>query len=117
MCLTDIVMAPLMPGNAGLESIGSVAANFARQDAEEASTDLRRWMDESPRSSVNDSIVSEYGPANYAEFAAWERIHAERGQREDEARREFRVRLLRRPRRCYRLLRESWKRAFHGSNQ
>ncbi|KAL9036983.1 MAG: hypothetical protein Q9180_003985 [Flavoplaca navasiana] len=84
-------MAPLMPGNAGLESIGSVAANFARQDAEEASTDFRRWMDESPRSSVNDSIVSEYGPANYAEFAAWERVHAERGQREDEARRKFRM--------------------------
>lgn len=101
-----------MPGNAGLESIGSVAANFARQNAEGDALEFIRFKNESPRSSLSESILSMYGQVAYDENVDWERATAERAQREDEQRRAFRARLLRRPRKCCRLLRKSWKRAF-----
>lgn len=109
MSTTEIIMRPLMPGNAGLESIGSVTANFARQNAEEEFT---RFKNESARSSLSDSILSMYGQVAYDEHVAWERETAVRAQREDEERRAFRARLLRRPRKYCRLLRKGWKRAL-----
>ncbi|CAL8575395.1 hypothetical protein XPA_001323 [Xanthoria parietina] len=113
MSTTEIIMRPLMPGNAGLESIGSVAANFARQNAEEDDVaEFTRFKNESARSSLSDSILSMYGQVAYDEHVAWERRTAERAQREDEERRAFRARLLRRPRKYCRLLRKGWKRAL-----
>lgn len=74
MSTTEIIMRPLMPGNAGLESIGSVAANFARQNAEEdVVAEFSRFKNESARSSLSDSILSMYGQVAYDEHVGWER--------------------------------------------
>ncbi|CAO1597993.1 hypothetical protein XANCAGTX0491_001771 [Xanthoria calcicola] len=90
MSTTEIIMRPLMPGNAGLESIGSVTANFARQNAEEdVVAEFSRFKNESARSSLSDSILSMYGQVAYDEHVAWGRETAERAQREDEERRAF----------------------------
>ena len=96
MSCTELIMAPIMPGHSGLESIGSVASNFARLDAEEAYPDYARLKKESARSYLSEYLLSTHGQVTYEENIAWLKAEAERAQREKEKRRELRARLRRR---------------------
>ncbi|KAL8774716.1 MAG: hypothetical protein Q9209_000655 [Squamulea sp. 1 TL-2023] len=85
-----------MPGNTGLDSIGSVLANYARLDQEKAYADFARYRNESPRSSLTEYLSSAHDQVTCDEYADWQRADAEKKQQEDEKRRESKARLVRR---------------------
>ncbi|KAL8714864.1 MAG: hypothetical protein Q9220_001377 [cf. Caloplaca sp. 1 TL-2023] len=96
MCFTDFNMAPNMPFQPGLESIGSVAANWARIDAEEENAEYQRYRDESPES---EHVLELYGKAVHDEYLAIARHDAERAQLEKRQRQELKEAYRRRYRR------------------
>ncbi|KAI4247739.1 MAG: hypothetical protein L6R40_001325 [Gallowayella cf. fulva] len=80
MAFTEKIMAPLMPGSSGLESIGSVAASFARQAQEEGDVDFDRYKAESPRSTL---IMNMFGQADHDDYVAFVRVETIKAQRKN----------------------------------
>lgn len=107
MAFTEKIMAPLMPGSSGLESIGSVAASFARQAQEEGDVDFDRYKAESPRSTL---IMNMFGQADHDDYVAFVRVETIKAQREKAERQEFRAKQLRRYREGCRQVRNFWGR-------
>ncbi|KAL8648281.1 MAG: hypothetical protein Q9210_005083 [Variospora velana] len=85
-------MAPIMNYQTGLESIGSVAANFARTEAGEKT----RLLYESPESAY---VLQMHGQAAHDDYLAWEKTSGEQRTLDDKKRRERRRRQLERCRR------------------
>ncbi|KAL8960818.1 MAG: hypothetical protein Q9193_002536 [Seirophora villosa] len=96
MAYTQMIMAPIMNYQTGLESIGSVAANFARTEAEEKCAKYTRFLHESPES---EYLLHTHGQAALDYYLALEKASNEQRSLDDEERRERKRRQLERCRR------------------
>lgn len=101
MAYTQMVMAPIMNYQTGLESIGSVAANFARTEAEEKCAKYTRFLHGSPKS---EYLLHTHGQAALDYYLAWEKASNEQKSLDDEKRRERKRRQLERCRRIRKML-------------
>ncbi|KAL9051088.1 MAG: hypothetical protein Q9206_004839 [Seirophora lacunosa] len=101
MAYTQMVMAPIMNYQTGLESIGSVAANFARTEAEEKCAKYTRFLHESPKS---EYLLHIHGQATLDYYLALEKASNEQRSLDDEERRERKRRQLERCRRIREML-------------
>ncbi|KAI4260445.1 MAG: hypothetical protein LQ352_000307 [Teloschistes flavicans] len=85
MAFTQFSMAPTLPDKSSLESIGSVAANFARTDEEEEQAEYVRFAYGSTKS---EFLLQVFGQAVHDDFIAVlkaenERAVAEMGKRDE----------------------------------
>ncbi|KAI4141568.1 MAG: hypothetical protein LQ341_003492 [Variospora aurantia] len=99
MAYTHLIMAPIMNYLTGLESIGSVAANFARTEAGE-----KTWLlYESPESAY---VLQMHGQAAHDDYLAWKKTSSEQRTLDDKKRRERRRRQLERCRHIRKLFKK-----------
>lgn len=85
MASTEMIMAPTLPQHAGLEPIGSVAANFARTDEDERRDEYVRFA---YRSQNSEYALQTYGLAVHDKLLARWMAEREEAKLEEERRRE-----------------------------
>ncbi|KAL8717373.1 MAG: hypothetical protein Q9225_005377 [Loekoesia sp. 1 TL-2023] len=104
MSFTQMIMSPTVPYQSSLESIGSVAANFARTKEDEQQAEYLRFAYESPES---EHLLRTYGQAVHDDYLAQMRVNHDRAQAEEAKRLEKKAkRHCRRRERCLRVGKE-----------
>ncbi|KAI4121958.1 MAG: hypothetical protein LQ338_006071 [Usnochroma carphineum] len=84
MSYTQMIMAPTLPFQTGLECIGSVAANFGRTEAEEEHAEYIRLISESRES---EHLLRDCGKAVHDNYLALLKAETEKAQLDDKKRR------------------------------